>query len=107
MSTVRLFKETEQLRFRLGAREDSYGSRTARRWEHTVTDDRAREAAAIFAVNLAAAIGERDLGDVAVRAAIDEWSLRALIEGRVVPDLADIVALERALDVDLWPALPN
>ena len=61
----------------------------------------------MFAANLAVAIGERDLGEVAAQAAIGEGALRAFIEGRMVPDLADVVALEGALDADLWPALPN
>lgn len=69
--------------------------------------DRVRDAAAMFAANLASAIGERNVGEVASRAAIDEQSLRALMNGRIVPDLADVVALERALDVDLWPSFPD
>jgi hypothetical protein len=61
----------------------------------------------MFTANLAAAIGDHKLGEVASRAAIDEKSLRGFVEGTIVPDLGDVVALERALNVDLWPALPT
>lgn len=70
-------------------------------------DDRAQAAAAAFAENLRGAIGSGRLADIAAATGIDEGALRALVEGRRIPDLADVVALQNALDVDLWPALPN
>ena len=70
-------------------------------------DPRVAQAAAQFASNLRAAIGRRTVAEVAITVNMDEDTLRAFIEGRAVPDLADVVMLENALNSDLWPVLPN
>lgn len=54
---------------------------------------------------IAAVMDQRGLSlrAVAVPAGIDPTSLSRLLTGKVVPDLATIANLERALDTDLWP----
>lgn len=47
--------------------------------------------------------GRLSLRAVAAPAGIDPTSLSRLLTGKVVPDLATIANLERALDTDLWP----
>lgn len=70
-------------------------------------DPRIEQAARQFAENLGAAIGSQSLADIAAVVNMDESTLRDFIEGRAIPDLADVVELENVLNVDLWPALPN
>lgn len=47
--------------------------------------------------------GGLSLRALAGPAGIDATSLSRLLKGSVVPDVATVANLERALDADLWP----
>lgn len=67
--------------------------------------DAARTWMAQFTQRLTAAIGGEPLSNLAAAAGMTERRLRAILAGAIVPDLADVRALEVALDVDLWPSV--
>jgi DNA-binding phage protein len=52
---------------------------------------------------LRAAMGERSARAVAADAGLQHTTLLALLRGERWPDMATVVKLEQALDVDLWP----
>ncbi|KRC51995.1 hypothetical protein ASE16_02710 [Leifsonia sp. Root227] len=68
-----------------------------------MSDDNIQDVTEQLIRNVNNAIGDASLTEISERAGLSERRLAAILERRQTPDLADIRALENALDTDLWP----
>lgn len=72
-------------------------------WPYGEAADHAGEVARTFALNLREAVGNRTLRTVAIECDVNHETVRAILEGRVWPDMRTIAHLEHGLRVSLWP----
>jgi transcriptional regulator with XRE-family HTH domain len=56
-----------------------------------------------FAVELRRAIGDRTVRSVASACGVNHETIRAILDGRVWPDMHTIARLEAGLGIPLWP----
>ena len=75
-------------------------------WPHVKSGDQVGEVARLLALNLASAIGKRNVVDVASTTGVDDMTIHSILNGRSWPDIATLAKLELGLGADLWPGRP-
>ena len=76
-------------------------------WPNVPSDDACGEAARLFALNLAVALGGASVRQAKTMTGVNHSTIAVILSGHVWPDVATLARLESRLKTRLWPTLDD